>query len=378
MASDLDDTVAEDPIAAFMAENGPEMLSHLHADHEDTLVFVGRVLGKRPHATGTIVRSVDRFGIDAEITDPDGTHPTRIDFAEEVTDPMALTGALLGLAMRARAESGEEGQTTAERQVAELAAIRTFLTTVSAVADVHPHLRRITFAGGDLATFAPAGPDTFCYVLLPPPGRTELTIDQSFTWEQYGTMGPDEQPVGAYYTVRAWRPETSELDMLFVLHGEGHASSWAARATPGDPVALWGPRTGYHPPADTEWMLLAADETGLPAAAVILEQLPAGMPVRVLAEVADATEHQDLPIRDGVEVTWLHRDGAEAGTTTLLPDAVAALDWPAGKPYVWGGGESRTMTVIRRHVRDQRGLDRASVSLVGYWRHPQSPVDHVD
>ena len=123
-------------------------------------------------------------------------------------------------------------------------------------------------------------------------------------------MPPEEQPVGAYYTVRAWRPEVAELDMLFVLHGEGHASGWAARARRGDPVALWGPRTGYHPPADTDWLLLVADETGLPAVAVILEQLPAGMPARVLAEVADEHEHQDLPVRQGVEVTWLHRDGA--------------------------------------------------------------------
>jgi NADPH-dependent ferric siderophore reductase len=371
----IDEPVTDDPIAAFMAENGTELLDHLHADHEDTLVFVARVLGRRPGATSTVVRSVDRFGIDADVTDADGTHPTRIDFAEEVTDPVALTGALLGLAVRARAESGEEGQTSIERQVAELSAIRTFLTTVSAVEDVHPHLRRITFAGGDLATFTPAGPDTFCYVLLPPPGRDTLTIDQSFTWEQYAAMTPDVQPVGAYYTVRAWRPATSELDMLFVIHGEGPASTWAARAAVGDPVALWGPRTGYHPPPDTEWMLLAADETGLPAAAVILEQLPPGMPARVVAEVADASEHQELPTRDGVEITWLHRDGAEAGTTSLLLDAVAALDWPAGKPYVWGGGESRTMTTIRRHVRDERGLDRASVSLVGYWRHARSPLE---
>ena len=367
--------VDDDPIAAYMAVYGTELINHLHAEHEDSMLFVARVLAKRPEATAVQVRAVDRRGLDVEITDPDGTRVGRIDFAEEVTDPMALTGALLGLALRAREESGEPGQTTAEQQLAEMAAIRTFLTTVSAVEDVHPHLRRITFAGGGLDTFAPAGPDTFCYVLLPPPGSDTLTIDESFTWEQYGQMPPDQQPVGAYYTVRAWRPDVAELDMLFVLHGDGHASGWAARAKRGDPVALWGPRTGYHPPAATDWLLLAADETGLPAVAVILEQLPDGMPARVVAEVADEHEHHELPVRDGVEVTWLHRDGVEAGTTTQLLDAVRALDWPAGTPYVWGGGESRAMTAIRRYVRDERGLERAAVSLVAYWRHPGSPVE---
>jgi len=33
-----------------------------------------------------------------------------------------------------------------------------------------------------------------------------------------------------------------------------------------------------------------ADETGLPAAAVILEMLPAGVPVRLFAEVTDEAE----------------------------------------------------------------------------------------
>ena len=33
------------------------------------------------------------------------------------------------------------------------------------------------------------------------------------------------------------------------------------------------------------------------------------------------------------------------------------------------------MTAVRRHVRDERGLDRASVSLVAYWRHAASPPE---
>ncbi len=141
--------------------------------------------------------------------------------------------------------------TDTDRDAAEADQIRTFVTHVSAVEDIHPHLRQITFAGGDLTTFEPLGPDTFCYLLLPAPGRDTLGIDQSFTWEQYSSgCRPEERPVGAYYTVRRWRPDAAELDMLFVLHGDdGHASRWAARAKRGDEVALWGPRTAYHPPA---------------------------------------------------------------------------------------------------------------------------------
>ncbi|NLV55321.1 MAG: siderophore-interacting protein, partial [Acidimicrobiales bacterium] len=44
-------------------------------------------------------------------------------------------------------------------------------------------------------------------------------------------------------------------------------------------------------------------------------------------------------------------------------------------PYVWGGGESRAMTAVRRYVRREIGLPREAVSLVAYWRHADSPVE---
>jgi NADPH-dependent ferric siderophore reductase len=261
-------------------------------------------------------------------------------------------------------------------------AIRTFVVEVVGVEDVHPHLRRITFGGADLASFEPLGPDTFLYVLLPPLGRTELTVDRSFTWEAYGQMPEAERPVGAYYTLRRWDAEAKRIEALFVLHGdEGAASAWAMRARVGDPVALWGPRTAFGPPAGTDRYLLVADETGLPAVAAIVESLDDDVPVHVVAEVAGVEGRQELPERPSVAVTWLHRDGAEPGTTTLLVDAVRALPAPTPTTYVWGGGESRAMTAVRKLVRRDRGLAREQASLVGYWRHaahagdPDEPDD---
>lgn len=249
----------------------------------------------------------------------------------------------------------------------------TFLTRVVAVSDVHDHLRRITFAGGDLVDFAPVGPDTFLYLLLPPPGKTELTIDQSFTWDACFKMPDETRPVGGYYTVREWRPQSCELDILAVLHDHaGPASSWAARARPGDPVALWGPRTSWNPPPDTDRYLLVADETGLPAAAVIIETLPAGTPIRLVAQVTDATTHQDLAVTPTTEVTWLHHhDAPTAERVSQLREAVDGMVWPEGTTYVWGGGESRALTKVRRYVRDDVGLPAESVELVAYWRAEQ-------
>lgn len=264
--------------------------------------------------------------------------------------------------------------------VATIAALRTYVTSVGAVEDVHEHLRRITFRGGDLVTFEPVGPDSFVYVLLPPPGRPDLTVDASFSWEVHFQSPVEERAVGAYYTVRRWDPATTELDALFVLHGDvGHASAWASRAAPGDPVALWGPRTCWEPPAGTERVLLVADETGLPAVAGIIEALRADTPVQVIAEIADEAHGQPLPSRPGVDITWLERGAADAGTTPLLVDAVRSLGpLDPTTTYAYGGGESRAMTAVRRHLRDERGFAQSHVSMVGYWRHATTTDSEVE
>ena len=205
-----------------------------------------------------------------------------------------------------------------------------------------------------------------------------MTIDSSFTWEGVREMPVEEQPVGAYYTLRRWRPDVAELDIWMVLHDGGQACAWAVDVEPGRPAALWGPRTAWAPPADTERYVLVADDTGLPAVEVILEALPPGPSVEAIIEVDGPDHERDLPTNDGVVVTWLHRNGAEPGTTSLLVDAVTALPPSSDATYVWGGAESRAMTAVRRKVRGEWGLARHQVSLVGYWRHKIHADDPVD
>jgi NADPH-dependent ferric siderophore reductase len=265
--------------------------------------------------------------------------------------------------------------------VAELDDIPTHLAVVSRCTQVTPGVRRVTFVGDDLKAFVPVSPDQFVYLLLPPPGRDELTIGRDFDWISYYCMPEEDQPVGAYYTVRAHRPEVGELDLDFVLHDDpGPASAFALRAAPGDPVALWGPRTAFEPPDDVDWYLLVADETGLPGAAVILEHLADRFdgPVILVVEVAGPEEEQPLVAGPNVTVTWLHRGERHAGTTTRIADAVLALDLPDGKPYVWGGGESRAMGRVRRYLRREVGYPRDRVSLTPYWRHATSPEEPDD
>jgi NADPH-dependent ferric siderophore reductase len=238
---------------------------------------------------------------------------------------------------------------------------------------ITPRMKRVTVGGDDLGCFESKGPDQFMYFLLPPPGMDQLTVGTDFNWVSYRRMDEALRPVGAYYTVRAHRPEVNEIDFDMLLHDDhggegGHASRWAASASSGDPVALWGPRTAYEPPDDTHHYYLFADETGLPAIACILETLSADDTASVYLEVDDSDDEIPLTSRCDAEIDWLHRSKAGGDESVLVESALAIAPPDRSGVYVFGGGESRAMTAVRKHVRKEWKLRKGQVSLVAYWR----------
>ncbi len=113
------------------------------------------------------------------------------------------------------------------------------------------HLARITLGGGDLATFESISPDQFIYVFVPRPGEVDPRVEHDFSWETWRDTPLEDRQIGRYYTVRRHNIEAAELVVDFVLHGDGPLTTWATGATPGDRVAIWGPRKGFAPPEGT-------------------------------------------------------------------------------------------------------------------------------
>ena len=266
--------------------------------------------------------------------------------------------------------------------VDERALIRTFITEVVAVKQIGPHMVQVTCGGGDLREFQPFGPDTFLYVLAPQAGQHTLNFDSSFAWSAYDEMPEADRPVGAYYTMRSWRPEHDELDLIVVTHEEhggegGEGSRWAQRVQIGDSVGLWGPRRVYDPPEATDRYLLVGDEKGVHAIAAILEALPATTRIDVIVEVDGPADQVPLAAGPNTSVRWLYRNGAAAGTTTALLAEVQQLDLSDGTIYAWGGAESRVVTSIRRYLRDTIGLQHDAVAMTGYWRHASTRAEET-
>jgi NADPH-dependent ferric siderophore reductase len=164
------------------------------------------------------------------------------------------------------------------------------------------------------------------------------------------------------YTPRNVDAAALELDVDFVLHGDGPAARWAAAARPGDRVALAGPKGGFEVADGTDWLLVAGDASALPAVGDIVPAVPAGLLAIVLVEVEDPAEQQPLTAPPGVDVHWLFRSEGED-----LVTAVHRLPLPPGDGQVWVGCEASDMRAIRRHLLDA-GVPRDRLSTRGYWR----------
>ncbi|WP_018348460.1 siderophore-interacting protein [Longispora albida] len=229
-----------------------------------------------------------------------------------------------------------------------------------------PHMIRVTLGGGTLGDFS-AGEYTDHYVKLvfPLPG---VDYPQPFDIaEVRATMGRELWPRIRTYTVRSWDQVTRELVIDFVHHGdEGIAGPWAAAARPGDELMFMGPGGGYAPSPDAAWHLLAGDESALPAIGAALEGMPAGARALVFAEVAGPEDEQKLLSGGGIEIFWLHRGERPIGEALL--EAVRALDFPEGQVQAFVHGEANFVRDLRRFLRFDKGVDRANLSISGYWR----------
>ncbi|MCV2490348.1 siderophore-interacting protein [Geodermatophilus sp. YIM 151500] len=236
--------------------------------------------------------------------------------------------------------------------------------TVRAVTSVTPSVRRVTLAG-PVAAATSAGPTVS--VLVPRVG------DPAPRWPQVARDGRIVWPQGSHgvalrsYTARREDPAAGEVDVDFVLHGDGPAATWAAAAAPGAVLGVAGSGPLGHRPAGR--LLLAGDETALPAISRILAEAAPGTTGLVLLEVADAAEEQPLPAPPGVELRWLHRGTTPPGASTLLAEAVAARPPPGAEDvFAWVAAESAAVRSVRADLRGRWGLSRAQHHAIGYWR----------
>ncbi|ROR73468.1 siderophore-interacting protein [Bogoriella caseilytica] len=325
-------------------------------------------------------------------------------------------------------------QSTAVRPVT-----RAYRTTVARVARLSPHFLRLTVTGEELEHFGPPGTaespacwDQRIKVYLPRADGSYPEIGlfddppapMTHWYNLWRQLDDAERNPIRTYTVREVRSEAREVDIDFVVHVEadgscGPAASFAQAARPGDELVVIGPdRRAEGPgggidftPGSARDLLLAGDETAVPAICGILESLPEHYHGEAYLEVPTAEDVLAVASRSSVRIHWLPRDGAalgvplgvavgdwgerraqifearraawrpgqgSVGALTGPPQELPEVDeesilWETSTPegfteYAWLAGEAGVITGLRRHLVQQVGLSRKQVSFMGYWR----------
>lgn len=234
--------------------------------------------------------------------------------------------------------------------------------TVESLERLTPRMTRITFTGDGVSSIKP-WPDQQLKLLFPPVNRPLVlpaakAEGDGMTWYMaYQSMPAEDRPTMRSFTVRGLTEGRLVIDFVLHDHG-GPASSWAKTAQPGDVLARYGPAEIYRQDLalDASWILLAGDETALPAVGSLLP-LPNAV---TLVEVADKEEEQDLP-----DVRWLHRNNTHHGQP--LVTAVDQLDIPDNDVFVWLAGEAAMVRTLRRTLV-AKGVPKRAINFTGYWR----------
>lgn len=256
-------------------------------------------------------------------------------------------------------------------QVSELLTLR-----VRRTERISPHFIRVTLGEGDIGRFTPMGYDQWFRLFIPAPGKPLPRLPDRLTmlsYAKYLTISKEDRPALRNYTVRAYRSAEQEIDVDFVVHepkpgaAPGPAIAWAGACRAGDQVAILDEGVSFNPPADTEHVLLVADESALPAVAGILASLPDDTTGRALVEVPSAEDVQDLRVPSAVEVTWVVRGDPHAVPGRAVLAAAERIPPPDGPVFGWVAGEQALPTAMRRHWITS-GLPKERIVFCGYWR----------
>ena len=236
-------------------------------------------------------------------------------------------------------------------------------------------LLRVVLRGPALVGMPVPEPAASVRLLLPSPGTTDLVLP---TWNGNEFLLPDgSRPI--LRTLTPWRddPAADTLSVDVVLHGTGPLARWAARAEPGDPVAVSGPGRGSAPEPRAPAYLLLGDESALPAIEQVLATLApfttAGTTaVTVVVEIDDnsarvaLTSHVSGAAAAGAHVEWRVREpGAAPGEQLVDAASTAVL---AEGARVWAAGEAAAMQRVRRLLFQTRGIPRERTVIRGYWK----------
>jgi NADPH-dependent ferric siderophore reductase len=224
-----------------------------------------------------------------------------------------------------------------------------------------PNFFRVTLHAPDLTQFTTGG--MHFRLLLPPQGRSPV-------WPYIDETGRTRFPTGAdqlhnpVYTFVSFDVAQNLFTFDVFIHEGGRITEWVRAANTGDTIGMMGPGGGTMPNVDQ--IVLAGDETALPAIRRILAETNPTTTGRVMIEVQSRDDIQPLTHPAGVDVAWMLRDIDPCPVDVVMAEYADVT--PQTAPFLWCGTEKSKVQRARKHFREIRGISAEHSYFSGYWR----------
>lgn len=239
------------------------------------------------------------------------------------------------------------------------------LVQITAITDITPELRRITFSSPALHDYPAQCPAAHLKIFLAHQGQDKPDLPTLTEKGPVWTEGKIK-PIVRSYTARYIRPELGEIDIEFILHGdEGPASQFAQRAKigqyigityPGGPCLLSRYRHYY----------LVGDNTALPAIASLLETMPEQSAGHVFILLNEESGKLELTKPENVQIHWFIGE-SEFQTERLIAE-FKKHTLPKDDVYFWLAGENNLVVKLRNYLRKECDYSKEYLYAVPYWR----------
>ena len=195
-------------------------------------------------------------------------------------------------------------------------------------------------------------------LLIPPEGHPVV-------WPTLNDRNRTVWPTGneklhrAVYTFVDFDVDANSFSFDIYEHAGGRTTRWAQSALPGKVVGITGPGGGDIPVSDK--LLIAGDETALPAIRRILACAPKHSIGLAIIEVGDPSEIIPFACPEGVQIDWVVRTKDNGLWTRLSQIRHVPKD-----TFVWLAAERE----IVRKAKDaflKMGIDKGASYFSRYW-----------
>lgn len=177
--------------------------------------------------------------------------------------------------------------------------------------------------------------------------------------------GEDELHV-RYYTIKSCDTDKQELEIDIVRHEGGFIADWAETAQHGDEIGLMGPGGGERP-TDTRRLLIAGDQTALPALCRMLDELAPDCTGCVIGAARSSEELKAYLPKTDLEVFALPPERFQVDVVEQAKQLGVKIE----PEFAWFAGEYKNAQDMRKLFKSELGLGKGRQFSITYWRAGQ-------